>query len=193
MNNEQICNEILFLFEKYGDEDYDGEPVSQASHMIQCAMQAIKENEDEEIMIGAFLHDIGHLLRHQQKTEAMGNFGVVNHEGIGGEYLRAKNFSERVCAVVEKHVDAKRYLVAAQPGYKEKLSLASLETLKWQGGAMDQKEAAAFEAHPFFKDIIKVRLWDEAAKDPHAEMLPVPYFIEAIRQYLNEKDTDKKS
>ncbi len=188
IDNDKVCNEILFLFEKYGDEDYDGEPVSQTSHMIQCAMQAINEGADTELVLGAFLHDIGHLLRHQQKTEAMGSYGVVNHEGIGAEYLRANNFSERICAVVEKHVDAKRYLAAAKPGYKEKLSLASLETLKWQGGAMNDNEEAAFEKHPFFKDIIRVRLWDEAAKDPNVKTLPLNYFIDATKEYLNSRN-----
>jgi putative nucleotidyltransferase with HDIG domain len=153
INKEATSKEILFLFEKYGDEDYDGEPVSQTSHMIQCAMQAINEDAGTELVLGAFLHDIGHLLRHQQQTEAMGNYGVVNHEGIGADYLRAKGFSEKVCAVVEKHVDAKRYLVATDPDYKAKLSIASLQTLKWQGGAMNKEEAATFNKNPFFNDI----------------------------------------
>jgi 2-amino-1-hydroxyethylphosphonate dioxygenase (glycine-forming) len=187
INEETVSNELLSLFEKYGDEDYDGEPVSQTSHMIQCAMQAINEGADTELVLGAFLHDIGHLLRHRQKTEAMGNYGVVNHEGIGADYLRAKNFSERICAVVEKHVDAKRYLVATDPSYKAKLSLASLQTLKWQGGAMSKDEAASFEKHPFFKDIIRVRLWDEGAKDHNAKTLPLHYFINAINGYLDNK------
>ena len=190
IKTEDICNEILSLFEKYGDEDYDGEPVSQASHMMQCAMQAINEGADTELVLGAFLHDIGHLLRHRQKTQAMGNYGVVNHEGIGAEYLRANGFSERICAVVEKHVDAKRYLVAAQPGYKEKLSFASLQTLEWQGGAMNENEELAFEKHPFFKDIIRVRLWDEGAKDSNAKTLPLDYFINAINEYLQTQISD---
>lgn len=187
INTEQVSDEILFLFEKYGDEDYDGEPVSQTSHMIQCAMQALNENAGTELVIGAFLHDIGHLLRHQQKTEAMGSYGVINHEGIGADYLRDKGFSERVCAVVEKHVDAKRYLVATNPEYKAKLSLASLQTLQWQGGAMNEREEAAFEKHPFFKDILRVRLWDEKAKDSDAVMLPLSHFMNVIQEYLNEK------
>ena len=184
---EQTVKEIMGLYQSFGDEDYDGEPVSQTSHMIQCAMQAIKQNEDEELVIGAFLHDIGHLLRHKQKTDAMGTYGVVNHEGIGADYLRARKFSERICAVVDKHVDAKRYLVAAQPDYKDKLSPASLQTLQWQGGPMNEEELAAFKQHPYFRDIIKVRLWDEAAKETNAEMLPLGYFINVIKKYLADK------
>src|SRR6478609_9433401 len=177
-NSETITNEIMSLFEKYGDEDYDGEPVSQTSHMIQCATLSMNKGEDTELVLGAFLHDIGHLLKHEQQTEAMGDYGVVNHEGIGADYLRTKGFSERICAVVEKHVDAKRYLVSAQPGYREKLSEASLQTLIWQGGPMNEDEVASFKQHPYFNDIIKVRLWDEAAKETDLDMLPLDYFID---------------
>lgn len=187
INTKRVSDEILFLFGKYGGEDYDGEPVSQTSHMIQCAMQALNESAGTELVIGSFLHDVGHLLRHQQKTEAMGNYGVVNHEGIGADYLHNKGFSERVCAVVEKHVDAKRYLVATNPEYKAKLSLASLKTLEWQGGAMNEKEIAAFKENPFFNDIIRVRLWDEKAKDSNAVMLPLYHFIDVINEYLNDR------
>ena len=43
VNSENATNEIMNLFEKYGKEDYDGEPVSQTSHMSQCAMQAMSD------------------------------------------------------------------------------------------------------------------------------------------------------
>ncbi len=109
---------LMDLFLQHGDEDYDGEPVSQAAHMQQAAMLAIKEGADEELVIGAFLHDIGHLLKHTQHTTAMGNYGVVNHEGLGAAYLQAHGFSKRICAVVEQHVAAKRYLVATDATYQ---------------------------------------------------------------------------
>ncbi len=188
LNHTQITNEIIELFETYGDEDYDSEPVSEASHMIQCAMQAMSEGQDVELILGAFLHDIGHLLKHEQQTEAMGNYGVVNHEGIGANYLRSKGFPERICAMVEKHVDAKRYLVATEPNYKEKLSEASLQTLEWQGGPMSELEIILFKQHMFFEDIIKVRLWDEMAKDDHAVTLPLSHFSNLIQRYLSDRN-----
>ncbi len=187
VNIEQVTNEIMLLFEKYGHEDYDGEPVSQTSHMIQCAMQAMGEGEDIELILGAFLHDIGHLLKHEQQTKAMGNYGVMNHEGIGADYLRAKGFSERICAMVEKHVDAKRYLVTTDATYREKLSEASLQTLEWQGGPMNKDEIILFEHHLFFDDIIKVRLWDEMAKNRNAVTLQLSHFRSLIQRYLNDR------
>jgi len=190
MNTEgaykQTTNEIMDLFEKYGDEDYDGEPVSQTSHMIQCAMEAMAEGGDEELILGAFLHDIGHLLKHVRQATEMGNYGVVNHEGIGAEYLKEKGFSKRICAMVENHVNAKRYLVAVDQNYQSKLSEASLQTLQWQGGPMHASEILLFEQHPFFDDIIKVRLWDEKAKQTDAALLPLTHFKTLLKEYLKD-------
>lgn len=179
-------DEIMQLYQKYGDEDYDGEPVSQTSHMIQCAMEAMAEGEDEELILGSFLHDIGHLLKHTQATEEMGSYGVVNHEGLGAQYLKEKGFSNRICAMVENHVNAKRYLVAVDETYQSKLSEASLQTLQWQGGPMHASEILLFEQHPFFDDIIKVRLWDEKAKDHDAVLLPLSHFEKMIKEYLRQ-------
>ena len=39
-NIEQTVNEIFELYQKYGDEDYIGEPVSQVEHMCQAAQLA---------------------------------------------------------------------------------------------------------------------------------------------------------
>lgn len=186
---DDVTAEILGLFEKHGSEDYDGEPVSQASHMLQCGMLAMGVGGDMELVIGAFLHDVGHLLRYKMKTEAMGQYGVINHEGLGGEYLRKNGFSERICSMVEQHVAAKRYMVSTDPGYKNKLSEASLQTLmQWQGGLMTPEEIAAFENHPFFDDIIKVRKWDEEAKSREAVLLPIKHFSNLINQYLKDKN-----
>ena len=45
-----------------------------------------------------------------------------------------------------------------------RLSEASVVSLKLQGGLLNSKEAKAFEKEEFFKDAIKVRKFDEAAK-----------------------------
>ena len=187
INAEQTTHEIINLFAQYGNNDYDGEPVTQTSHMMQCAMLAMQANADPELVLGAFLHDIGHLLGHKQRAEEMGGFGAINHEGIGATYLREHGFSERVCAVVEGHVAAKRYLVATDETYAAKLSPASKETLKWQGGAMSDAEIKTFCAHPYFREIIQVRLWDEGAKEYDAVLLPIGMFKNFIEDYLSHR------
>ena len=56
----QIVDEIMGLYTSYGNEDYIGEPVSQIEHMCQCAQLAKKEKYDDEVILAAFFHAIGH-------------------------------------------------------------------------------------------------------------------------------------
>ena len=64
---------------------------------------------------------------------------------------------------IKHHVIAKRYL-ARDKKYYNRLSEASVVSLKLQGGLLNSKEAKAFEKEKFFKEAIKVRKFDEAAK-----------------------------
>ena len=184
---EEVAEGIMNLYQQYGEEDYDGEPVSQTSHMMQCAMLAMKDTNDEELALGAFLHDIGHLLKNEIPLETMAGYGVVNHEAIGAVYLQQRDFSKRVIAIVENHVAAKRYLVATEAGYLQSLSAASLHTLQLQGGAMTIEEADLFKKHPFFNDIIMVRKWDEQAKDPNIALDATHDFKALIIKHLNRQ------
>lgn len=128
----------------------------------------MKDTNDIEVILGAFLHDIGHLLKHDQPTESMSIYGVVNHEWLGAQYLHETGFSDRMCTIIGMHVHAKRYLVTTSSEYAKKLSDASWQTLHFQGGLMDENELSQFEQHRFFNDIISVRLWDEESKDTEA-------------------------
>jgi putative nucleotidyltransferase with HDIG domain len=120
-----------------------------------------------QVVLAALLHDIGHMLALQRPgTERMGDCGAMHHEVIGGDHLRALNFSPRVAKLVQEHVNAKRYLVAVKPEYAAKLSAASTTTLGYQGGPFTPEECAAFERDPDKDTILKMRTWDEAAKVP---------------------------
>jgi phosphonate degradation associated HDIG domain protein len=164
-------DEIFSLYEKFGSSDYIGEPVSQIEHMCQAAQLAIDEDFDEEVILAAFFHDIGHLCEQMFHVNYMDGYGVVDHENIGGQYLRQKGFSEKIARLVESHVQAKRYLTFKNPDYYNKLSEASKITLVKQGGVMDEIEAQHFEMdhlHPLY---IKLREWDDKAK---TEQIPLP-------------------
>mgnify|MGYP003449482420 CR=1 FL=1 len=65
---EESVNEIFGLYQKYGDEDYIGEPVSQVEHMCQAAQLAEAEGYPEEVVLAAFFHDIGHLCEHMKNS-----------------------------------------------------------------------------------------------------------------------------
>ena len=93
-NPEQTANYIVALYEQYGHEDYIGEPVSQMEHMCQCAMLAEQEGYDEEVILAAFFHDLGHFCEHITKVQQMDGYGVVDHEKLGADLK--KHSSSRV-------------------------------------------------------------------------------------------------
>ncbi|WP_194976226.1 phosphonate degradation HD-domain oxygenase [Aquiflexum lacus] len=163
--------EVFGLYEKFGQADYIGEPVSQIEHMCQSAQLAEKEGFDEEVILAAFFHDIGHLFAMDQDLENMGGYGVMSHEKLGADFLRRLGFPEKVDKLVENHVQAKRYLTYKYPEYFEKLSEASRKTFAYQGGVMTAEEAEVFENDELFELSLKMRTWDELAKE---EKVPLP-------------------
>ncbi|WP_223630398.1 phosphonate degradation HD-domain oxygenase [Pseudomonas atacamensis] len=163
MNHEQVIARVFGLYERFGASDYIGEPVSQLEHMSQAAELAMAEGCDDEVVLAAFFHDIGHLCA--EGAENMGGYGVVSHERLGADYLREAGFSERLARLVEYHVQAKRYLTLHEPGYYARLSEASRRTLEYQGGVMSAAEADAFEADPLCALSLRMRRWDELAKE----------------------------
>lgn len=162
---QQAVKQVFDLYETHGDADYIGEPVSQLEHMWQAAALAEAAGADEEVVLAAFFHDLGHLCAPVHEADSMDGFGIVDHERLGADYLRARGFSERVARLVESHVQAKRYLTHKYPSYLRQLSEASMATLAFQGGVMSAAEAAAFEQDPEADIILQLRQWDEQAKE----------------------------
>jgi len=158
-----LLDSLFSVYEEAGHADYIGECVSQLEHMQQAAWLARHAGADDALILGAFFHDIGHLVASAGAPQMEG-LGVLEHERVGAQYLRDCGFSGRIADLVELHVQAKRYLCFSRPGYAQKLSSASLGTLAFQGGAMSAEEARQFELHPLFADILRLRAWDEAAK-----------------------------
>lgn len=162
---------IANLFARSGHDAYFGEPVTQLEHALQTAQLAEQAGADRETVVAAFLHDIGHLLPAEAGVSYMDGYGTVDHERLGADFLRERGYPEKVAQLIENHVNAKRYLVAKSMDYFERLSEASLRTLEFQGGPMSADEAARFEQHPYFAEILQMRRWDEQAKIPG---LPTP-------------------
>jgi len=157
----QILKDVVW---KSKNADYIGENLSQLEHFI---LTASKVEElyptDKELIVAAFLHDIGHQLF---SFEVIENLGNRNHESIGAQFLKELGFSERIVFIVQNHVKAKRYLVSKNSEYYDTLSKASQLTLKYQGGFLSQKEVIDCESNPFWKDVISVRECDDKAKNP---------------------------
>ncbi len=181
---ENVAQELTTIYTAAANKDYIGEAVSQLEHALQSALCALEAYPyDEEIIIAALLHDIGHAYTGKNSL-SMDGFGVKNHEHIGAKFLQARGFSEKVCFLVGGHVDAKRYKVFKKPEYHAALSPASQQTLLRQGGPMSKKEAQEFEENHYFKEMLLIRSWDEQAKIPLKTTPSFDYFKEMILHHL---------
>ena len=164
------------LFTSAGAADYLGEPVTVAQHLLQAGALAKQAGAPPALVAAALLHDVGHLrggdpLADEQELsgrELMA--GSDNDHGERGAAWLARWFPPAVTGPVRLHIAAKRYLCASEPGYLGLLSPASVYTLSVQGGPMTAAEAAAFAADPRAADAVAVRRWDDAAKDPAADV-----------------------
>ena len=155
-----ILDKIISNF-KNNKSLYIGEKVTIAEHMIQSAMVAEKSKSKNNLICSSLLHDYGHFIL-DDPEELVKQDKDGKHEDIGYEYLK-KFFKREVVEPIKYHVLAKRYL-ARDKKYYNRLSEASMVSLKLQGGLLSSKDAKSFEKEEFFKDSIRLRKFDEAAK-----------------------------
>jgi predicted HD phosphohydrolase len=136
---------------------WDEEAVDELDHALQSAARAIDDGADDELVLAAALHDLAH-------SPLFDGPAAERHDVAAREWLTPR-FGERVGWLAGAHVAAKRYLVATEPGYGSSLTPTSVMSLHAQGGAgMDD----ALIAHPWWPDALRLRRYDDAAKDPHA-------------------------
>lgn len=180
---DNIVEFIGGIFDRRGGEEYLGEPVTMAEHMLQGATIAEQNGQSEEIIVGALLHDIGHFTSefgtyHPDDTEDR------HHEDAGAEVLE-QFFPSVITDCVRFHVAAKRYLCATKPSYFDRLSAASVRTLELQGGPMNADEVAEFEKNPNLKEIIAVRYLDEAGKRAGMETPDYWHFAPMVQRMVD--------
>lgn len=167
---------LAAMFASEGAGEYLGEPVTVAQHLLQAAALAAGAGAPPPLVAAALLHDVGQLrgadpLADEQELSGRALMaGADNDHGGRGAAWLARWLGRPVTEPVRLHVAAKRYLCAVEPGYLALLSPASAYSLSVQGGPMSAGEAAAFAAAPYAGDAVAVRRWDEAAKDPAADV-----------------------
>ena len=167
------------MYESKGHRAYEGEGVTQLEHALQSAHLAEQAGAPAELVCAALLHDLGHLLNDRGETPTLR--GVDDrHQYVALPFLR-KAFPAAVCGPIGLHVDAKRYLCATRPGYRDALSDDSKRSLELQGGVFAPAEAERFSRQPFAADAVKVRLWDDVAKVAGAATPSLAHFAAVLR------------
>jgi predicted HD phosphohydrolase len=136
---------------------WDEDDVDELDHALQSAARAVDDGADDELVLAAALHDLAH-------SPVFDSSAAPAHDIAAQDWLTPR-FGERVGWLAGRHVAAKRYLAATEPGYGSALTTTSIVSLRAQGGAgVDE----TLVAHPWWPDALRLRRYDDAAKDPAA-------------------------
>ena len=132
-----------------------GYHIDQLSHALQCAALASAVTADQELVLAALLHDVGHLL--------LGDTALLPeradlHHGRAGAMLLRPFTSSRVAWLVEFHVDTRLCF----------------------GGDVEPRLSP--EQHAWIPDALRLREWDALAIDPAAGPPPLIAYRELLEE-----------
>src|SRR3954471_8626481 len=137
MNLAELWSTLEACDDFFDSLDDDGDPLPVLDHQLQCAaLLAVECPDDHELQVAGLVHDVVHRLTPGESAA---------HGVLAADAVRAL-LGERVAALVELHVPAKRYLVTVDRAYRDTLSDGSTVSLARQGGALSPGERAALEA-----------------------------------------------
>lgn len=183
LNSSNIVAYIGDIFQNRGAEEYLGEAVTMAQHMLQGASLAVHQRKSNAVIAAALLHDIGHFSG-EFGTFSMDDEHDRRHEVSGAKVLEPF-FPDRITQCVHHHVAAKRYLCATREDYFATLSDASVHSLQLQGGPMSAEEATDFAKNPYLEDIIQVRYLDDSGKVADMETYDYAYFVDLLQEQVD--------
>lgn len=176
--SDPVRQELLDIFTSRATKRYGLSAINQLQHALQAAALAEADDAPPATVLASLLHDVGHMI-HQLGEDPAGRGIDDVHEERGAAWL-AERFGPEVSEPVRLHVAAKRYLCAVEPDYFAKLSPDSVRSLGLQGGPMSAGEIDDFRRHPLYAEAVRLRRYDEAAKDPRAKTPDFDHFLRHV-------------
>ncbi|MFW0795745.1 HD family phosphohydrolase [Gordonia sp. CPCC 205515] len=153
---------------------WDEEAVDELDHALQCGHQASRDGADDELILAAALHDLGH----------SPNVDRHRHHDVAARDWLTPRFGARVGWLAGAHVAAKRFLAATEPGYAADLSETSVMSMNQQGGPGVDVD---WTTHEWWADAVRLRRFDDAAKMPGAPALSVDDVLVVARRVLEHE------
>ena len=176
--SDPLRQELLDIFVGRATKRYGLSEINQLQHALQSAAHAEADGAPPATVLASLLHDVGHMIHHLGEDPAGRGIDDV-HEELGAKWL-AERFGPEVSEPVRLHVAAKRYLCTIEPDYFGKLAPDSVRSLELQGGLMSADEVEAFRANPHYAEAVRLRRYDEAAKDPRATTPDFDHYLRHV-------------
>lgn len=176
--NDPVRQELLDVFVGRATRRYGLSAINQLQHALQAAALAEADGAVPATVLASLLHDVGHMIHALGEDPASRGVDDV-HEELGARWL-AERFGPAVSEPVRLHVAAKRYLCTIESDYFGKLAPDSVRSLELQGGLMSADEIEAFRANPFHAEAVRLRRYDEDAKDPRAQTPDFDHYLRHV-------------
>ena len=155
---------------------WDEDAVDELDHALQAAARAVDDGADDELVLATALHDLGH-------SPLFGGDWLHHHDTAARDWLTPR-FGERVGWLAGAHVAAKRYLALTDAEYAATLSDTSVDSLRHQGGPVVDP---SYADHPWWPDALRLRRYDDAAKDPDGAGMPIDEVLAVAERVLGQR------
>jgi len=176
---ELTITRICHLFESKGEQRLEAASVTLLQHALQTAWLAEKAGARDSLICACLLHDLDHLLEEQDAGTPMEERHACH--GQHGASSLTTLFDAAVTDPIRLHVDAKRYLCYAHPGYLNGLVAGAKRSLERQGGVFTPDQARAFMREPYAIEAVNLRLWDDQAHLAGVDTPSLAHFAATLR------------
>ncbi len=180
--NAMTMETLLDLMRREGDRRCHGAMVSQLEHAWQCGHLAAKSGASRALQLACWLHDVGHLLLSSQ-DEPEPRESSERHAQAAAPVL-LDLWGPEVAEPVRLHATARRYLLARHPKYGHKLSKDAQRQIQREGGALSEEACMTFEAEPFWREALQLRIWDDLCMRPGWFASSRSEALEALEQLM---------
>ena len=158
-----MLRNIFGIYEKFGGVLHHSKPLTYLQHANQTALIAEKESDDSNIILGAFFHEIGDLLKLKKQLEPGNTPETRLPTTSGSDFLRLYHLPYPICDLVEGYPNLERFTASINNTYYAKLSTEMKERINNNGGLMTQEEMIRFINNPLKERFYSLNNWSNLA------------------------------
>lgn len=177
---ERVNNKVIDLVSIFKNNINKTNGITKIDNMLLSAIIAQHNNEPQYLILACLFHELGYYLRNEYS-----NFhDIHNHNLIATDYLMNLGMNTKVCYLVEKFLDSKRYLYTINTEMYNDLSHLEKKILDNQGGLMSSDELFHFELDDEFPNFVKIIKYNTIKKNKK-DLIPIDYFIPLIKRFIS--------